>query len=53
MKMMLQQRMLSNVEADRLFCLLNAPNRKAVEKHHKKYGVKCEYIMEIKKLLSK
>jgi hypothetical protein len=27
---------LFNIEADRLFCLLNAPNREAVEKHHKK-----------------
>jgi hypothetical protein len=37
-----------NIEADILYCLLNAPNKEAVEKHHEKYGAKCEWIMEIK-----
>jgi hypothetical protein len=40
--------MMFNIEVDRLYCLLNAPNKEAVERHHEKYGVKCEWIMEIK-----
>lgn len=40
---------LYNSEADKVFCLLDAPNKEAVEKHHeKKYGIKCEWIMEVK-----
>ena len=39
---------LNNIEAGRLYCILDAPNKEAIEKHHKKYGVKCEWIMEIK-----
>jgi len=31
-----------NKEEDKFFCLLDAPNREAVEIHHNKYGVKCE-----------
>jgi Protein of unknown function (DUF4242) len=30
------------------FCLLDAPNREAVEKHHEKLGIKCEWITEVK-----
>jgi hypothetical protein len=29
------------------FCFLEAPTRDAVEKHHEKYGVKCNWITEI------
>jgi hypothetical protein len=29
------------------FYFLEAPNRKAVEKHHEKYGVKCDWITEV------
>ena len=39
---------LFNIEADRLYCILNAPNKESIESHHKKYGVICEWIMEIK-----
>lgn len=39
------QNMMFNIEAD---SLLNAPNKEAVEKHHEKYGIKCNQIMEIK-----
>jgi hypothetical protein len=35
---------LFNPEADRVFCILDA----AVEKNHKKIGIKCEWIMEVK-----
>jgi hypothetical protein len=33
---------------DKFFCLLDAPNREAVENHHNKHGVKCEWITEVK-----
>jgi uncharacterized protein DUF4242 len=39
---------LYNKEVDKIFCLLNAPNKEAVEKHHRKAGVKCEWILEVK-----
>lgn len=39
---------LYNKEADKLFCLLDAPNKEAVEKHHRKAGVKCEWVIEVK-----
>jgi hypothetical protein len=40
---------LYNSEADKVYCLLDAPNKEAVEKHHEnKYAVKCEWIMEVK-----
>jgi hypothetical protein len=29
------------------FCLLDAPDKAAVEKHHDKVGVKCEWITEV------
>jgi hypothetical protein len=30
------------------FYVFEAPNRKAVEQHHKKYGVKCDWITEVR-----
>jgi hypothetical protein len=30
------------------FCLLDAPNKEAVEKHHAKGGMKCDWIIEVK-----
>jgi len=33
---------------DKFFCLIDAPNKEAVEKHHQKAGVKCDWIMEVK-----
>ena len=39
---------LYNEEVDKFFCLLDAPNKEAVEKHHRKAGVKCEWILEVK-----
>jgi hypothetical protein len=29
------------------FCFLEAPSSKEVEKHHAKYGVKCNWITEV------
>jgi dTDP-glucose pyrophosphorylase len=40
--------MMYNKEEDKFFCLLDAPNREAVENHHNKAGVKCEWITEMK-----
>jgi hypothetical protein len=37
-----------NKQEDRFFCLLDAPSKEAVEKHHEKAGVKCEWITEVK-----
>jgi hypothetical protein len=39
---------LFNPEADRVFCILDAPDKGAVEKNHQKLGIKCEWIMEVK-----
>lgn len=36
-----------NKGEDKLFCLLEAPNKEAVENHHHKAGVKCEWIVEV------
>ena len=40
--------MMYNKEEDKFFCLLDAPNREAVENHHNKHGVKCEWVTEVK-----
>lgn len=37
-----------NKEEDKCFCLLDAPNREAVEKHHHKAGLKCDWVTEVK-----
>lgn len=37
-----------NEKEDKLYCLLNAPSREAVEKHHGKFGLTCEWITEVK-----
>ena len=37
-----------NYEADRFYCLLEAPNKRAIEDHHNKYGFECEWITEVK-----
>jgi hypothetical protein len=35
-------------EADRFYCLLEAPNKQAIKDHHNKYGFECEWITEVK-----
>jgi len=37
-----------NREEDRFFCLLDAPSKEAVVKHHEKHGFKCDWITEVK-----
>ena len=38
---------LFNREADLCYCLQEAPNKDAVEKHHSNFNLKCEWIMEV------
>jgi hypothetical protein len=37
-----------NKEEDKFFCLLDAPNKEAIVKHHEKYGFECDWITEVK-----
>ena len=39
---------LYNKEEDKFYCLLDAPDRESVEKHHHKAGVNCDWITEVK-----
>jgi uncharacterized protein DUF4242 len=39
---------LYNFEGGTIYCLLNAPSKEAVEKHHGNMRVKCDWIMEVK-----
>ena len=39
---------LYNKDEDKVFCILDAPNKEAVDKHHNKAGLKCESITEVK-----
>jgi hypothetical protein len=41
---------LFNRQANICFCLLEAPNREAVETHHAKYSIKCNWITEVETL---
>jgi hypothetical protein len=36
-----------NKEVGISFCLVDAPDMGAVEKHHEKYGIKCTWITEV------
>jgi hypothetical protein len=40
--------MMYNKQEDKWFCLLDAPSKEAVEKHHQKAGITCEWITEVK-----
>lgn len=37
---------LFNEKENKMFCILEAPNRKSVEKQHNDLGIKCDFIME-------
>lgn len=41
-----------NKEASVCFCLLNAPGLEAVEKHHKKVNIQCEWITEVTNIVN-
>ncbi|HZY71024.1 MAG TPA: nickel-binding protein [Thermoplasmata archaeon] len=38
---------LYNAKENRLYCVLDAPSRDAVEKHHAKIGIKPDFIQEV------
>ena len=40
--------MLYNKEVNMLYCISDAPNKEAVQKHHQKFGLKCDWIEEVK-----
>ena len=37
-----------DVESGMMFCLLDAPDKKAVELHHLKARLKCDWITQVK-----
>ena len=37
-----------DMDSGMIFCLLDAPVRHAVENHHSKFGVKCDWITPVK-----
>ena len=39
-----------NEEWDRMYCLLDAPNKEAIVKHHEKFGYHCDFVMEVESL---
>ena len=41
-----------NKESSVCFCLLNAPSLDAVEKHHKKVNIDCEWITEVTNIVN-
>ena len=32
---------------NKLYCVLDAPDREAIEKHHAKLGIRCDWIHEV------
>ena len=42
------ENMLYNKEVNLLYCILDAPSKDAVVKHHRKFGLKCDWITEVK-----
>ncbi|MCI0559774.1 MAG: DUF4242 domain-containing protein [Nitrososphaera sp.] len=36
-----------NKDANVCFCLLEGPNEEAIEKHHAKVNIKCEWITQV------
>jgi hypothetical protein len=39
--------LLYNYDANVCFCLLDAPDKEAVEKHHERANIICEWITEV------
>ena len=40
--------MLYNKEVNMLYCILDAPNKEAVYKHHQNFGLICDLVTEVK-----
>jgi hypothetical protein len=36
-----------NAKEDWIYCVLNAPDREAVERHHQHAGIECEWVREV------
>ena len=41
-----------NQQEDIFYCLLDAPNKQAVENYHNKHGFKCDWITEVRTTLN-
>ncbi len=39
---------LYNKDADKVYCVLNAPDKDSVIRHHKHAGIECEWVEEVK-----
>jgi len=39
--------MIYSEEEDKMYCILSAPNKEAIKKHHDKLGYKCDFILEV------
>jgi hypothetical protein len=37
-----------DLDSGMMFCLVEAPDKYAVERHHAKYGMKCDWIPPVK-----
>jgi Protein of unknown function (DUF4242) len=37
-----------DLDSGMMFCLVDAPDRYAVERHHSKFGMKCDWITQVK-----
>jgi hypothetical protein len=44
----IHENIIYNKKEDKLFCLLDAPDKESVDKHHHKLGLSCDWIMEVK-----
>ena len=42
------QEVLFNETIGRVYCITNAPTKDAVARHHKQYGIDCDWIEEVK-----
>lgn len=38
---------LYNKQENKVFCILDAPNKEAVENSHQKLGMKCDWVIEV------
>ena len=39
---------LYNTDSDKVYCVLNAPDKESVIRHHKQAGIDCEWVEEVK-----
>ena len=47
----LHQEIFFNKEDDKIWCVLDAPDKESVKKHHEKGGVKVDWVHEIESTL--